>query len=105
MASMNAAVVVPCTGSAQSHCTACAAWKARQVLSAITPTPPGSSTTCSTPRIALAAVASKRFSGASMAGFMRTVAKTMPACRTSMPKVAVPVHLSSMSTRGMALPR
>lgn len=77
------------------------AWKARQVLLAMTATPPGSSTTFNTPRIAWAAVASNLTRAAPLAGFMRTVANTMPGSRTSMPKVAVPVHLATMSTRGI----
>ena len=77
MALKKAAVVLPCTGPAHSHCTARAAWNARQVLSAITATPPGNSTTCNTPRIAFAALASKCFNAAPMAGFRRAVAKTI----------------------------
>ena len=37
--------------------------------------------------------------------YMAVYTNTMPAWRTSMAKVAVPVHLPTMSTRGMALPR
>jgi hypothetical protein len=73
--------------------------KARQVLSAITPTPPVIGTIAMTPLDFSAALASKPLMPPPILGLVRTVAQTMPGILISMPNVAVPVDFATMSMR------
>ena len=90
--------------SFQVMSTALAPSKAAQVFSATTATPVEISTTSRTPVVSRAAVASKVSTEPPNTGGCTTVAKSMSGTRTSMPKVALPVTRSGVSSCGVGLP-
>jgi hypothetical protein len=80
-------------------------WNAAQVLSATTATPREVSMTRRTPGTARARAGSNRRTVPPNTGQRASAANTIPGARASSPKMARPVTLAGVSTRGTRVPR